>query len=112
VTHCADAGYAVKQLEMSEAVPGERSDPVPGPNSKRRKSFGEASAARPGISITVPVALAFGHAAHDLRLAVKTLGVLDYGGKQEWPIHHHAEHRLLQHGGARGIRATFGWCTC
>ena len=71
------AGYRVIELEVTVAIPGERSDPGSGRDAQPRQCAGEPARARVRVAIRIAMDRTFDGARHDLGVAVIAVRVPD-----------------------------------
>ncbi|MCY1355492.1 hypothetical protein D9M69_419130 [compost metagenome] len=90
-THPADA---VVQLQVTIAVPGQRTDPVGGLDTQAGQRAGHLARATVAVPEGVAMDIALHPAGHDLRIAVMALGVLYERGNQQLLVHHQAMHGI------------------
>ena len=92
VTHGAAARGGVVDLEMAEAVPGQRADAIRRPHPERAERVGELARAPVCVPVGVAVDAALDHARDDLGVPVVALGVTDQRRDLQGHVHHQAVH--------------------
>ena len=92
VTDGAAARDGVVDLEVAEAVPGERADAVGRSHPERAQRVGELARAPVCVPVGVAVDAALDQARDDLGVAVIALGVTDQRRDLQGHVHHQAVH--------------------
>ena len=99
VDHGAHSGDAVVELEVAEAVPGERADALALSHAQPRERLGEALRAPVRLAVRIPVDRTLDGARDDFRVAVAAVGMRDDRRDEQRHVHH-----LGAHGWSPGSR--------
>ncbi len=82
------ARYAVVDLQVTIAIPGQRADTVARLHAQRGDGLGQLARAQLAVAVGITVQIAFGPSRDDFRAAIVACGVLDDGGNEQGFAHH------------------------